>query len=72
VAIAVHTSGRRALSLAGGGDVLLLDARLDHHDPVGAPVREPTLDQSFGDDRAALAARVALAAALLGFDQQLD
>jgi hypothetical protein len=72
VAIPVHSSGRRALSLACGRDLLLLDAGPDHDDSVAAPVREAALHESLGDDWAALAARLALATALLGFDQQLD
>jgi len=52
--------------------LLLLRLVQDHDETVRAALRDALPDQPLGNDRAALAARVALAALSLGFEQELD
>src|SRR5215217_6464963 len=61
----------RALPCAGGLQLLLRRLGRDHDEAVLATLGEATDDQALRDHGAALAARVALAAALLGFDNAL-
>jgi len=64
--------GARPLALTGGVQVLLLDLGRDDDEPVGSVLRDALLDQPLGDHGAALAARVALAAGLLGLEEKFD
>jgi len=49
-----------------------LELGRDDDQPVRTALSKALLDESLGDDGAALAARVALAALLLGLEQELD
>src|SRR5688572_7823214 len=67
--VAMSAGGYRPLSGARGLERLLADAELDQVVALVLPEREAVVGEPLADDRALLAARLGLAAALLGLDE---